>query len=58
MANLLIATGHDVHQEYYVNDAGRQMDILALSVWLRMFGKAAGIDVTIPEQRIPRAIRH
>lgn len=35
VANLLIATGHVVHQEYYVNDAGRQMDILALSLWLR-----------------------
>ena len=35
LANLLTASGYDVHQEYYVNDAGRQMDILALSVWLR-----------------------
>lgn len=35
LANLLRATGHDVEEEYYVNDAGRQMDILALSVWLR-----------------------
>jgi arginyl-tRNA synthetase len=35
LANLLMATGHEVHQEYYVNDAGRQMDILALSLWLR-----------------------
>jgi arginyl-tRNA synthetase len=35
VANLLDAAGHDVHREYYVNDAGRQMDILALSVWLR-----------------------
>ena len=35
VANLLEATGHDVHREYYVNDAGRQMDILAASVWLR-----------------------
>jgi arginyl-tRNA synthetase len=35
LANLYAATGHTVHQEYYVNDAGRQMDILALSVWLR-----------------------
>lgn len=35
VANLLAATGHEVHREYYVNDAGRQMDILALSVWLR-----------------------
>ncbi len=35
VANLLEATGHAVHREYYVNDAGRQMDILALSTWLR-----------------------
>jgi len=35
VANLLEATGHKVHREYYVNDAGRQMDILAASVWLR-----------------------
>ena len=35
VANLLEATGHSVEREYYVNDAGRQMDILALSVWLR-----------------------
>lgn len=36
VANLLAATGHRVHREYYVNDAGRQMNILALSLWLRM----------------------
>lgn len=35
VANLLEAVGFDVHREYYVNDAGRQMDILAASVWLR-----------------------
>jgi arginyl-tRNA synthetase len=35
VANLLAALGFDVHREYYVNDAGRQMDILAASVWLR-----------------------
>lgn len=35
VANLLAAAGFDVHREYYVNDAGRQMDILATSVWLR-----------------------
>jgi len=34
-ANLLKTIGFDVHKEYYVNDAGRQMHILALSVWLR-----------------------
>jgi arginyl-tRNA synthetase len=35
LANLLRATGHEVHREYYINDAGRQMDILAVSTWLR-----------------------
>lgn len=35
VANLLAAAGWDVQREYYVNDAGRQMDILALSTWLR-----------------------
>ena len=35
VANLLSAAGFKVHREYYVNDAGRQMQILALSVWLR-----------------------
>ncbi len=35
VANLLDAAGFSVHREYYVNDAGRQMDILAASVWLR-----------------------
>jgi arginyl-tRNA synthetase len=35
VANLLDATGHAVHREYYINDFGRQMDILAASVWLR-----------------------
>ncbi|MEE8307456.1 MAG: arginine--tRNA ligase, partial [Gammaproteobacteria bacterium] len=35
VASLLRATGHDVHEEYYVNDAGRQMNILGASVWIR-----------------------
>jgi len=35
LANLLDAAGFSVHREYYINDAGRQMDILAVSVWLR-----------------------
>ncbi|WP_442498347.1 arginine--tRNA ligase [Methylobacter sp. sgz302048] len=35
VADLLEAVGFDVHREYYVNDAGRQMDILATSIWLR-----------------------
>ena len=35
VARLLAAAGYEVLREYYVNDAGRQVDILALSVWLR-----------------------
>jgi len=35
LANILECAGHDVQREYYVNDNGRQMDILALCVWLR-----------------------
>ncbi|MFP4154239.1 MAG: arginine--tRNA ligase [Halothiobacillaceae bacterium] len=35
VADLLEAVGFEVHREYYVNDAGRQMHILATSVWLR-----------------------
>lgn len=39
LASLLDAIGYKVHCEYYVNDAGRQMDILATSVWLRYLEK-------------------
>jgi len=47
LANLLQATGYEVQREYYVNDAGRQMDILALSVWLRYL-EQCGERVTFP----------
>ena len=35
LASILSNAGYDVYREYYVNDAGRQMHILATSVWLR-----------------------
>ena len=35
LANILSAVGYRVEREYYINDAGRQMDILAVSAWLR-----------------------
>ncbi len=35
LARVLSAAGYTTYSEYYINDAGRQMDILALSVWLR-----------------------
>ncbi len=44
LANVLAAAGFDIAREFYVNDAGRQMDILALSTWLRyleLAGEAA-----------------
>ena len=47
VANLLTAMGYQVHREYYVNDAGRQMDILATSVWLRYL-EACGQALSFP----------
>ena len=47
VADLLAATGYRVHREYYVNDAGRQMDILATSVYLRYLD-LCGEEVTFP----------
>ncbi len=47
LANILAAAGFDVVREYYVNDAGRQMDILALSTWLRYL-ELSGINVPFP----------
>jgi arginyl-tRNA synthetase len=35
LANLLAVTGHRIQREYYINDAGRQMDILTVSTWMR-----------------------
>jgi arginyl-tRNA synthetase len=48
VGNLLEAVGYPVHREYYVNDAGRQMDILGASVWLRWL-EANGVDVDFPK---------
>ncbi len=47
LANVLAATGHAVTREFYINDAGRQMDILAASVWLRYL-EARGTVVAFP----------
>lgn len=47
VSDLLAATGFQVHREYYVNDAGRQMDILATSLWIRYL-QACDIDLTFP----------
>ncbi len=47
LANLFEATGWRVDREYYVNDAGRQMEILAASTWLRYL-EACGERIVFP----------
>ncbi len=47
LGNLLEATGHDLYREYYINDAGRQIDILAVSVYLRYL-ELTGESVPFP----------
>ena len=53
LANLLDFAGYDVTREYYVNDAGAQVDVLARSVFLR-YREALGEDIgAIPEGLYP-----
>ena len=47
LSNVLDAAGYKVSREYYVNDAGRQMDILALSAWLRYL-ELHGVNIPFP----------
>jgi arginyl-tRNA synthetase len=47
LSTLLEFAGSDVTREYYVNDAGRQMDILGLSTWLRYL-EQHGVSVPFP----------
>ena len=48
LANLLVAAGFDVSREYYINDAGRQVDILAVSAWIRYL-EVCGEQIPFPE---------
>ncbi|WP_375408247.1 arginine--tRNA ligase [uncultured Methylobacterium sp.] len=53
LANLLVAAGRDVTREYYINDAGAQVDVLARSAHLR-YREALGQDVgPMPEGLYP-----
>jgi arginyl-tRNA synthetase len=53
LANVLIAAGYDVTKEYYINDAGSQIDTLARSVFLR-YREALGETIgEIPEGLYP-----
>ena len=48
LASLLRAVGYDARREYYINDAGRQVDILTASVWVRYL-RAGGESLPFPE---------
>jgi arginyl-tRNA synthetase len=48
LANILRAVGFSVEREYYINDAGRQMDILAVSTWVRYL-ESYGEELPFPE---------
>jgi arginyl-tRNA synthetase len=52
LANLLAFAGYAVSREYYVNDAGAQVDVLARSAYLR-YREALGENITIPEGFYP-----
>jgi arginyl-tRNA synthetase len=53
LASLLVAAGYDVTREYYINDAGAQVDVLARSAFLR-YREALGEDIgEIPEGLYP-----
>ena len=53
LANLLLKAGYDVTKEYYINDAGAQVDKLGQSTYLR-YKEALGEDIgTIPEGLYP-----
>jgi arginyl-tRNA synthetase len=52
LANILDAAGWTVHREYYINDAGRQVDVLAVSVWLRYL-ELLGEPVKVPARGYP-----
>jgi arginyl-tRNA synthetase len=53
LANLLVFAGYDVTREYYINDAGAQVDVLARSAFLR-YREALGENIGgIPEGLYP-----
>ena len=53
LANLLVFAGFDVTREYYINDAGGQVNVLARSAFLR-YREALGEDIgAIPEGLYP-----
>lgn len=52
LANLLAYSGYDVTREYYINDGGSQVDVLARSIFLR-YQEAFGKEVVFQEGTYP-----
>ena len=52
LAKLLLFAGYDVTREYYINDAGAQVDVLARSAFLR-YREALGEEIAVPEGLYP-----
>ena len=52
LANLLAAEGAVVHREYYLNDAGNQLDTFAASLLARVRGEE------LARRRLPGRVRH
>jgi arginyl-tRNA synthetase len=52
LANLLVFAGYNVTREYYINDAGAQVDVLARSAILR-YREALGENISIPDGLYP-----
>jgi arginyl-tRNA synthetase len=52
IANILDAAGWTVWREYYINDAGRQVEVLGVSVWLRYL-ELCGEKVRVPARGYP-----
>jgi arginyl-tRNA synthetase len=52
VSNLLEAAGWTVQREYYINDAGRQTDVLTVSVWLRYLQRC-GLQLHFPQRAYP-----
>ncbi len=53
LARILKLVGFNVTREYYINDAGKQIDVLIKSVQLRYFEQLSGIKANIPENFYP-----
>ena len=52
LANILKAAGHTVEQEYYLNDAGNQIEKFNKSLLVR-YKQIAGLDIELPEDSYP-----